>query len=481
MRPKRAILIASLLVLTCLGLLGILAHKTVTLVVDGQSRSLMTYVLTVEQLLRIKQVPTSPQDRLVPNANQWLRDGETVSLDHAVQVQVLADGIIHTLLSAERAPERLLAQAGISLRPGDKVLRNGLPVNPDESLPRASSYSLQIRRAVTITLTTIGEELGKSSSGPLISNPALVASVTRTITSTAATLGEALWDAGITLYAADRLAPPPGTPLTSNLHATLKRSRPFIIQAQDGNLPIRSSADTVGQALAEVSLSLQGLDYSLPAADAPLPTDGHIRLVRVHEEVIIEQTPIPFKTETKTVSNVELDDQKIVQPGLNGINARRVRVRYEDGQEVSRQVEAEYTALLPQPRIIGYGTMIVKHSLDTPNGTIQYWRALQFYATSYHPSETGSDVTASGMKLQKGVVGIDPRYIPYGTRMYIPGYGFAEAADRGCTYGRWIDLGYSDSDYVPWHEWITVYFLWPPPDFVPETIPPPITCTGYAP
>jgi 3D (Asp-Asp-Asp) domain-containing protein len=93
------------------------------------------------------------------------------------------------------------------------------------------------------------------------------------------------------------------------------------------------------------------------------------------------------------------------------------------------------------------------------------------YATSYHPSVTG-DITASGLPLRKGVAAIDIRYIPFYTRMYVPGYGEALAADTGSgVKGRWIDLGYSDDDYVSWHKWVTVYFLWPPPENIVWIIP----------
>ena len=145
----------------------------------------------------------------------------------------------------------------------------------------------------------------------------------------------------------------------------------------------------------------------------------------------------------------------------------------EDGVEVERQVEGEWVALQPQPHIIGYGTRIVIHTLSTPDGTIEYWRALQFWVTSYHPAETGGNITASGKPVRKGLVGVDTNYIPFGTMMYVPGYGYAEAADTGRISGRWLDLGYSDEEYVPWHQWVTVYFLWPPPAFVPWMIPPP--------
>jgi hypothetical protein len=32
---------------------------------------------------------------------------------------------------------------------------------------------------------------------------------------------------------------------------------------------------------------------------------------------------------------------------------------------------------------------------------------------------------------------------------------------------KWIDLGYEDDDYVSWHNWVTVYFLTPVPEYIP--------------
>ena len=118
-----------------------------------------------------------------------------------------------------------------------------------------------------------------------------------------------------------------------------------------------------------------------------------------------------------------------------------------------------------------FGTSLVMHTITVDGVTIQYWRALSMYATSYHPSEVG-DITASGMPLKKGVVAVDTSLIPFYTQLYVPGYGAAVAGDiGGGVIGRWIDLGYSDDDYVPWHSWVTVYFLWPPPDNIVWVVP----------
>jgi 3D (Asp-Asp-Asp) domain-containing protein len=161
----------------------------------------------------------------------------------------------------------------------------------------------------------------------------------------------------------------------------------------------------------------------------------------------------------------------VVQAGTYGVVAEQVRVRLEDGLEVSRAIEGRWVAQEPADEIIGYGTQIVVRSVATPDGQLEYWRAVQMYATSYSASRAGIPpghpwfgITASGKPLTKGLVAIDRSLIPFGTQMYVPGYGFAEAADTGGgVRGRWIDLGYDDDNYVPWHQYLTVYFLTPTP------------------
>jgi 3D (Asp-Asp-Asp) domain-containing protein len=60
-----------------------------------------------------------------------------------------------------------------------------------------------------------------------------------------------------------------------------------------------------------------------------------------------------------------------------------------------------------------------------------------------------------------GIVAVDPNVIPLGTRMYIPGYGYAVAADTGgAIKGYIIDLGYPDGVTVDWtSRWLDIYIL----------------------
>jgi uncharacterized protein YabE (DUF348 family) len=375
------------------------------------------------------------------------------------QVRIQADGQAHTVTSLERLPANLLALAGVRLFPGDQLLADGMNIAPDAPLPLAPSNSLQVRRAVLVTL----------QDGPR----------SQSFLSTAVTLGQALADAGITLNVEDHLTLPPETLLNTPLHADLERSVRLTVQFQNGQVQFRSTASTVGEALAESGLALQGLDYSQPPAASPLPPDGQIRLVRVQEVVTVEQEPLPFESEQQPAPEVALDSRKILQAGELGLKARRVRTRYEDGIEVSQAVEGEWTALEPKKQIIGYGTKIVIRTLNTPDGPIQYWRAVQMYATSYSPCRvvTGqcNDTTATGAKLQKGIVAMTTTWCHYtcGGKVYVPGYGVGTVADTGGGIpGRyWIDLGYSESDFVNWHQSETVYFLTPAPAIIMWVLP----------
>jgi resuscitation-promoting factor RpfB len=437
-----------------------LVPKTVTLVEGEQSQVLQTYAWRVEQVLAEAGVSLQPGDQLQPPVNAWLTGNATLRLERPPQVLILADGEALQAPASAGSPAALLAQADIPLAEPDQLLLDGEPVQAGDQIDAHQPFLLEVRRGVPIVVVD--------------------GMVTYSFTSTAATLGAALWEAGIHLSIADRLSLPPHTPLQlpggknpprDKLEASIMRARTYTIRTAEHVTRVRSASGTVGELLAESGLAPQGLDYSVPSESEPLEGIREVRVVRVQEQVLLESTPLPFETRREAIPDLELDKQQVVQAGQAGEQVKRVRVRYEDGQEVSRQVEGEWIARQPEDRIIGHGAMPVMHTLDTPDGPVQYWRALQMYATSYHPATT-SNTTASGLPLQKGVAAIDRRYILFNTHMYIPGYGHAVAADTGGgIQGRMIDLGYSDEDYVPWSRWVTVYFLWPPPEVIPWIIP----------
>jgi 3D (Asp-Asp-Asp) domain-containing protein len=161
----------------------------------------------------------------------------------------------------------------------------------------------------------------------------------------------------------------------------------------------------------------------------------------------------------------------LLQDGARGILERRIRVRYEDGHEVAREVDNEYVAVPPTTKIMGYGTKIVVRTLATPSGPVEYWRVVRMLATSYSAATAGTPKsspwygrTRTGMEMRHGIVAVDPRVINLLSRVYVPGYGVGIAGDTGgAIRGRRIDLGYDDDNLVLWYRWVDVYLLTPVP------------------
>jgi uncharacterized protein YabE (DUF348 family) len=369
-------------------------------------------------------------------------------------ITILDGDLVVSISTASTVPAEILANANITLGQNDRLLYLGSSIPLEQALPEAKTYTITVRRAVAVTVVT--------SDG------------VQTFQSSALTVGQALAEAGYTLYAADRFDPPADTPIREPLTITYHPSHEINIAVDGIQVSARSAAETVGQALAEAGIPLVGLDISVPVESARLPEDGQIRVIRVVESVDIIQKVIPFSTRTELSSDLEIDQQALLQGGEPGLAITRMRTRSEDGVQVSQQSESETIVRPPQDRIMGIGTKIVIRTATLDGVTIEYWRSLRLFATSYSPCRSAtpdgrcSYGTSSGMPVQKGVVAMQyDWYILFGfEHLFVPGYGAAVVGDVGGGYlgsHYWIDLGYTDSDYVGWGEWVTVYFLTPVP------------------
>ena len=451
---KRTIIVIIILGFVLLAVLAYTlgAKKTVTLNIDGQEKQVITSSWRVSNFLDDQGIFLTPRDSIMPSTTTLLIGDRSISIQQASWFTILHGDSIQSVYGRFSTLDDLFDSQEINISPEDLVFLDGLLVPAITAITPGSNHSIQIQKAKSLTLTQADNSQSYLTNFP--------------------TLGASLWEKKIILTAGDFIDPAIDFPIHESIKAQLINSKDINIKLANENIHSKSDASTVEEALSDAGISLQGLDYSRPAGSAPIPEDGKIKVIRVNEDQILESEPVPFESEIQPVADLEIDNRSLVQSGIMGLETKRVRVRYEDGQEVSRTIEDEYISQAPQSEIIGYGTKIVPHTLDTPAGQIKYWRALEMYAISYNVTSNGGYGTATGVPLAKGVAAIDPNYIPYGTRMYVPGYGEALAADTGGgIQGRMIDLGYTDEDYVSWHQWVTVYFLWPPPENVAWIIP----------
>lgn len=392
-------------------------------------------------LLALFLLAASPQQ--IASQTITLLDGDSISQHRTSQATL--DGFLREL--------------GLQVIPEDRLYLNGQPANRQTAFASSQPNTLQIRRAVPVTIRTPQGETEILFSGW--------------------TSAEALRQGGISLYAADFAAPSGGLPMNGIQAIEFTPSREVLLSVDGTDLTVRSSAGTVGQTLAAAGIPLIGLDSSLPGESAPLPTST-LQISRIHETVDLFQIALPFESQYIASAEMEIDQENLLQIGEPGLAVSRVRTRYENGEQVSQVTEEETIVRPPQDRIVGYGTRIVEKTVTVDGQTITYWRAIQMYATSYSPCRLGvpgrcSTRTSSGATLVKGIVAMKRDWYLQlgGTQVYVPGYGVGLIADVGGGFpdGRaWIDLGYTDADFIPWSKWVTVYFLAPAPEVIPYVL-----------
>ena len=128
-----------------------------------------------------------------------------------------------------------------------------------------------------------------------------------------------------------------------------------------------------------------------------------------------------------------------VQRGAEGLKRSEVKITYEDGQEAKRETVREEVVIQPKDQIIQVG---MNDTITTSRGSTRFEKAMVVTATAYCSEDPGvTNRTSVGAPLKKGVIAVDPRVIPYYTKLYVPGYGFGQALDTGgAIKGNRIDL-----------------------------------------
>ncbi|MCX7831499.1 MAG: 3D domain-containing protein [Actinobacteria bacterium] len=89
-------------------------------------------------------------------------------------------------------------------------------------------------------------------------------------------------------------------------------------------------------------------------------------------------------------------------------------------------------------------------------------KVFEMVSTAYAPGAGAGYITATGARAGYGIAAVDPSVIPLGTKLYIPGYGYAVALDTGgAIKGMRIDLCFdSRIEALNWgRRRVTVYIV----------------------
>lgn len=297
-----------------------------------------------------------------------------------------------------------------------------------------------------------------------------------TYTTSATDPRQVLGEAGLELDENDTYTTHPGV---GGAEITVRRSQTIYINYYGEEMIATSHGETVEQLLSRLNLSLgKNDDISWPLSDATY--DG-MRL-RVESVIHQEQTytaTVPHSTSYCYDPALPAGMEVVVVEGRDGELLCTATVTYVNRKEVSRTVLTEVQTLGPVDEVIAIGTglaaspasdsdmpIVTEDLIILPNGEVlTYIGSTTARATAYYNQGT----TATGTVAQKGVIAVDPRFIPYGTRMFIVTndgeyvYGIATAEDAGDSniLGNRIDIWFPTREECIQFGYrdCTIYFL----------------------
>lgn len=256
----------------------------------------------------------------------------------------------------------------------------------------------------------------------------------------------------------------------SGFELTLVAGRPVTVLYDGASISTTSRQETVSELLSRVHTVPGPLDMvAVDLKDTGLTLTVASDLT--YYEHVTESDP--YQTVLENDPTLEAGTQKVVQTGADGVRTAVYEVTYSGGERVSRQLVSEedstavdeivHVGTAPEPvasvpdSVPDSGDRVVNVAKNADgSGTLTFasGAALSFSsvksmtATAYTKGHGGADsCTATGTAVRVGVVAVDKRVIPLGTKLYIVSadgkvtYGMAVAEDTGVS-GNIVDLYY---------------------------------------
>jgi len=241
---------------------------------------------------------------------------------------------------------------------------------------------------------------------------------------------------------------------------TIRRAYAVTVDNCGQMLELTSYGETLETLLIRSGVPAVGDYYSSVALDTATYDGMQVtikHIVRNEETYTVE---IPFETIYLEDDTLAEGAEKVITEGKTGQMLTRAQAGYVNGREANRMVLEETVLEQPVNAVIAVGTgenvgaqqtkpLIGDGVIVLPTGEVLTYTHFDTYkATAYTHLDAGCNtITATGTTVHWGTVAVDPRMIPYGTRMFIITedgsfvYGLATAEDcGGAIKNRRIDL-----------------------------------------
>ena len=222
------------------------------------------------------------------------------------------------------------------------------------------------------------------------------------------------------------------------------KSSSVLLTADGHTRRVFTSAHTIKEFLEKERITMNPSDFTVPPLDSPIGHNTAVKLTRVTMETVIQISSGTPVITWQTRNRENLRSARAQKGYKTRDQVSKSRSRGSSSVEISRATAAGIQILS-----CAFFTLVLfnKAGQPTKSYNLLQCKVLKMRSTGYFVGEktVPSDVTFTGHKLQHGLVAVDPKVIPLGSRLYVSGYGYAYAADTGSAIkGLRIDLAVKD-------------------------------------
>ncbi|MFE4814215.1 ubiquitin-like domain-containing protein [Peribacillus simplex] len=277
---------------------------------------------------------------------------------------------------------------------------------------------------------------------------------TKDVWSTADTVDELLKDQNLSVKEQDKITPSKNTKLKANMEVAIDKAFSLKLVVGGDEKKVWSTSTTVADFLKQQGVKLNDLDRVEPELTEKVEAENTVNVVRIEKVTDVVEEPVDFAVITKKDDSLSKGKEKIVKEGKDGLISKEYEVIKENDKEVKRELLSEKVVNKKQDKVVTVGTrtMVAQASRGVTNVSSSSGKEIYVSSTAYTASCKGcSGVTSTGVDLKSNpgakIIAVDPNVIPLGSKVYVDGYGYAVAADKGgAIKGNRIDVFFSSKN-----------------------------------